>query len=98
MMFCVYVHYSCKNVSFLYHDIIGCLCVIKPTISVIVSPSVLIKSSMFQNSVLGVVLASQHFGNPLTAVPCAVSSVCHSILGSALAGIWRQSVPTQKQD
>ncbi|PQQ18710.1 putative sodium/metabolite cotransporter BASS1 chloroplastic [Prunus yedoensis var. nudiflora] len=51
-----------------------------------------------QNSVLGVVLASQHFGNPLTAVPCAVSSVCHSIFGSALAGIWRQSVPTQKQD
>ncbi|CAM8957733.1 unnamed protein product [Rhodiola kirilowii] len=26
-----------------------------------------------QNSVLGVVLATQHFGNPLTAVPCAVS-------------------------
>ncbi|KAL0545740.1 hypothetical protein IC582_015631 [Cucumis melo] len=44
-----------------------------------------------QNSVLGVVLASQHFGNPLTAVPCAVSSVCHSIFGSVLAGIWRQS-------
>ncbi|KAK1416694.1 hypothetical protein QVD17_25809 [Tagetes erecta] len=43
-----------------------------------------------QNSVLGVVLATQHFGNPLTAVPCAVSSVCHSILGSALAGIWRR--------
>ncbi|EPS66417.1 hypothetical protein M569_08357, partial [Genlisea aurea] len=42
-----------------------------------------------QNSVLGVVLATQHFGNPLTAVPCAVSSVCHSIIGSALAGIWR---------
>ncbi|KAL6196658.1 hypothetical protein ACLB2K_032272 [Fragaria x ananassa] len=45
-----------------------------------------------QNSVLGVVLATQHFGNPLTAVPCAVSSVCHSIIGSALAGIWRWSV------
>ncbi|KAG6607947.1 putative sodium/metabolite cotransporter BASS1, chloroplastic, partial [Cucurbita argyrosperma subsp. sororia] len=44
-----------------------------------------------QNSVLGVVLATQHFGNPLTAVPCAVSSVCHSIFGSVLAGIWRQS-------
>ncbi|GMH14381.1 hypothetical protein Nepgr_016222 [Nepenthes gracilis] len=43
-----------------------------------------------QNSVLGLVLASQHFGNPLTAVPCAVSSVCHSIFGSALAGIWRR--------
>ncbi|KAL3503060.1 hypothetical protein ACH5RR_037509 [Cinchona calisaya] len=51
-----------------------------------------------QNSVLGVVLATQHFGNPLTAVPCAVSSVCHSIFGSALAGIWRRSVPTQMQN
>ncbi|XP_009765749.1 putative sodium/metabolite cotransporter BASS1, chloroplastic [Nicotiana tabacum] len=50
-----------------------------------------------QNSVLGVVLATQHFGNPLTAVPCAVSSVCHSIFGSALAGIWRCSVPDQVQ-
>lgn len=42
-----------------------------------------------QNSVLGVVLANQHFSNPLTAVPCAVSSVCHSILGSLLAAFWR---------
>lgn len=50
-----------------------------------------------QNSVLGVVLASQHFGNPLTAVPCAVSSVCHSIFGSILAGIWRRSTPKQMQ-
>ncbi|XP_051151825.1 probable sodium/metabolite cotransporter BASS1, chloroplastic [Andrographis paniculata] len=45
-----------------------------------------------QNSVLGVVLATQHFGNPLTAVPCAVSSVCHSIFGSTLAGFWRRSI------
>ncbi|GAA0182327.1 primary active transporter [Lithospermum erythrorhizon] len=51
-----------------------------------------------QNSVLGVVLATQHFGNPLTAVPCAVSSVCHSIFGSALAGIWRRSIPQKMQD
>lgn len=51
-----------------------------------------------QNSVLGVVLATQHFGNPLTAAPCAVSSVCHSIFGSALAGIWRRSVPDKVQD
>ncbi|KAK8954963.1 hypothetical protein KSP39_PZI002198 [Platanthera zijinensis] len=42
-----------------------------------------------QNSVLGVVLAGQHFSNPLTAVPCAVSSICHSVYGSVLAGIWR---------
>ncbi|XP_050370015.1 probable sodium/metabolite cotransporter BASS1, chloroplastic [Argentina anserina] len=51
-----------------------------------------------QNSVLGVVLATQHFGNPLTAVPCAVSSVCHSIIGSALAGIWRRSAPKSKNE
>ncbi|XP_031269842.1 probable sodium/metabolite cotransporter BASS1, chloroplastic [Pistacia vera] len=50
-----------------------------------------------QNSVLGVVLATQHFGNPLTAVPCAVSSVCHSIFGSVLAGFWRRSAPSPKQ-
>ena len=42
-----------------------------------------------QNSVLGVLLASQHFANPLTAAPCAVSSVCHSVLGSLLAALWR---------
>ncbi|KAI9075889.1 hypothetical protein K1719_042169 [Acacia pycnantha] len=46
-----------------------------------------------QNSVLGVVLASKHFGDPLTTVPCAISSVIHSIFGSALAGFWRRSVP-----
>ncbi|KAL1537972.1 putative sodium/metabolite cotransporter bass1, chloroplastic [Salvia divinorum] len=51
-----------------------------------------------QNSVLGVVLATQHFGNPLTAVPCAVSSVCHSIFGSALAGIWRRDIPKKDRD
>ncbi|KAL6658028.1 hypothetical protein ACP70R_004275 [Stipagrostis hirtigluma subsp. patula] len=49
-----------------------------------------------QNSVLGVVLASRHFGNPLTAVPCAVSSICHSVYGSILAGIWRCMPPTDK--
>ncbi|KAJ4832209.1 putative sodium/metabolite cotransporter bass1, chloroplastic [Turnera subulata] len=51
-----------------------------------------------QNSVLGVVLATQHFGNPLTAVPCAVSSVCHSVIGSLLAGYWRGSVPAKKKE
>ncbi|XP_044481074.1 probable sodium/metabolite cotransporter BASS1, chloroplastic [Mangifera indica] len=49
-----------------------------------------------QNSVLGVVLATQHFGNPLTAVPCAVSSVCQSIFGSVLAGFWRRTAPAPK--
>lgn len=42
-----------------------------------------------QNSGLGVVLARRHFIDPLTAVPCAISSVFHSVIGSALAGWWR---------
>lgn len=51
-----------------------------------------------QNAALGVVLATNHFGDPLTTVPCAVSSVCHSIFGSILAGIWRFSVPAEIKD
>ncbi|XP_078435162.1 putative sodium/metabolite cotransporter BASS1, chloroplastic [Wolffia australiana] len=47
-----------------------------------------------QNSVLGVVLAGQHLSSPLAAVPCAVSSVCHSVAGSMLAGVWRSN-PTE---
>jgi BASS family bile acid:Na+ symporter len=42
-----------------------------------------------QNSGLGVVLARRHFADPLTAVPCAISSVFHSVIGSVLAGWWR---------
>ncbi|KAK2422742.1 bile acid transporter [Trifolium repens] len=53
-----------------------------------------------QNSALGVVLATKHFGDPLTTVPSAVSSVCHSIFGSILAAIWRfsVSVPAEIKD
>lgn len=36
-----------------------------------------------------VVLARRHFADPLTAVPCAISSVFHSVIGSVLAGWWR---------
>ncbi|MCE9631384.1 MAG: bile acid:sodium symporter family protein [Planctomycetia bacterium] len=43
-----------------------------------------------QNSGLGVVLAQRHFpAEPLTAVPCAISSVVHSLIGSGLACWWR---------
>jgi len=44
-----------------------------------------------QNSGLAVVLSRQHFANPLTAVPGAISSVVHSVLGSYLASRWRRS-------
>lgn len=41
-----------------------------------------------QNSGLGASLARQHFGDPLTAVPSAISAVFHSLIGSFLAARW----------
>jgi BASS family bile acid:Na+ symporter len=46
-----------------------------------------------QNSGLGTALARKHFIDPLTAVPCAISAVFHSIIGSLLAGFWRLRTP-----
>jgi bile acid:Na+ symporter, BASS family len=46
-----------------------------------------------QNSGLGVVLAQRHFPGTAAAVPCAISSVFHSVIGSLLAGIWRLFPP-----
>ncbi len=43
-----------------------------------------------QNSGLGVYLANKHFPETLAAVPCAISSVYHSVIGSVLAAIWRR--------
>jgi len=52
-----------------------------------------------QNSGLGAVLAKTHFAaNPLTAVPSALSSVCHSLLGSLLAGWWRLTAAENPKD
>lgn len=35
------------------------------------------------------VLASLHFADPLVAAPCALSACTHSVMGSMLAGFWR---------
>jgi BASS family bile acid:Na+ symporter len=56
-----------------------------------------------QNSGLGTVLAKKHFADPVTgvslaAVPCAISAVCHSVLGSILAAYWRNRVPKLESD
>ncbi|MBU6402005.1 MAG: bile acid:sodium symporter family protein [Verrucomicrobia bacterium] len=43
-----------------------------------------------QNSGLGVALAQKNFSSlPTAPVPCAISSVFHSVIGSLLAGWWR---------
>ncbi len=48
-----------------------------------------------QNSALAAVLCSVHFpAHPLAPVPCAISACMHSLLGSALAGLWRLRDPT----
>ncbi len=50
-----------------------------------------------QNSGLASVLATNHFANPLTAVPCAMSAFMHSVIGSVLAGIWRNSASAEEK-
>ncbi len=44
-----------------------------------------------QNSGLGVVLARQNFVDPLVAIPSAISSLFHSLIGSLVAAYWRWS-------
>ncbi|MBE7437443.1 MAG: bile acid:sodium symporter family protein [Spirochaetales bacterium] len=53
----------------------------------IVARTVSIETGM-QNSGLAVFLALKHFSDPLTALPGALSSVIHSLIGSALAWHW----------
>ncbi|MEM7156681.1 MAG: bile acid:sodium symporter family protein [Myxococcota bacterium] len=43
-----------------------------------------------QNSGLGVVLARNNFASPMVAIPAAISSLFHSLIGSVLAGYWRR--------
>ncbi len=42
-----------------------------------------------QNSGLGAYLARANFANPAIAIPSAISSATHSLIGSLAAGIWR---------
>ena len=42
-----------------------------------------------QNSGLGVELARRNFADPVTALPGALSALCHCVLGSLLAARWR---------
>lgn len=47
-----------------------------------------------QNSSLGVVLATSHFGSPLVALPPALSAIIMNIIGSSLGLVWRYLDPT----
>ncbi len=51
-----------------------------------------------QNSALGALLATLHFPDPLTPVPCAISACTHSIVGSGIAAYWRLSSAGVEED
>lgn len=51
-----------------------------------------------QNSGLATVLARSHFANPLTAIPCAISAVTHSVIGSIAAAVWRTRPGSRSPD
>jgi len=76
----VLLHAGGFGLGYLLARLCGCELKVARTISIEVG---------MQNSGLGVVLARRHFADPLTAVPCAISSVVHSVIGSLLAGLWR---------
>jgi BASS family bile acid:Na+ symporter len=51
-----------------------------------------------QNSGLGVVLAQANFANPLVALPCAISSLVHCVLGCACAAYWGRRTAKEKSE
>ena len=85
----VFVHAIGFGVGYLFAWLLGYDRTVARTISIEVG---------MQNSGLGVVLAQKHFpAEPLTAVPCAISSVVHSVIGSLLAGWWRLRADDQRR-
>lgn len=85
------LHSGAFAIGYLFASLFGYDRLIRRTISIEVG---------MQNSGLGTVLAEKHFADPATgvalaAVPCAISAVCHSVLGSILAAIWRLRPPEE---
>ncbi|MBI5504202.1 MAG: bile acid:sodium symporter family protein [Deltaproteobacteria bacterium] len=74
------LHSGGFGVGYAFGRVLGYDAVISRTISIEVG---------MQNSGLGAVLARQHFSDPLTALPAAISATFHSVIGSALAAYWR---------
>lgn len=72
-----------------------------PRLSPFISSFLLVSPStevMMQNSGLAVALAVAHFSSPLVAIPGALSSTMHSVMGSFLAGCWRIFDDRHKRD
>lgn len=77
----ILLHTCAFALGYLFAKLLGYESQIRRTVSIEVG---------MQNSGLATALATKHFpANPGTAIPCAISAVMHSIIGSALAGLWR---------
>ncbi len=78
------LHLSAFTSGYLFAWLFGYGEIIRRTISIEVG---------MQNSGLATVLAKNHFSDPLTAIPCAISAVTHSVIGSIAAVFWRTRQP-----
>ncbi len=83
------LHGGAFLIGFFFAKLLGYEELVRRTVSIEVG---------MQNSGLGTVLARKHFSDPvsglcLAAVPCAISAVFHSVIGSVLAAIWRTRIP-----
>jgi BASS family bile acid:Na+ symporter len=81
----ILLHAGGFALGYLFARLLGYGTIISRTISIEVG---------MQNSGLGAALAQKNFPLlPTAPVPCAISAVVHSVLGSLLAGIWRWRTP-----
>ena len=84
------LHAGGFGLGYLFSWLLGYDKIISRTISVEVG---------MQNSGLGAALAQTNFPQlPSAPVPCAISAVFHSVMGSILAAVWRMRTPAQEKE
>jgi BASS family bile acid:Na+ symporter len=85
-----FLHAAGFALSHLFARLFGYDEIIRRTVSIDVG---------MQDSGLGIVLAQNNFPRmPATAMPCAISAVFHSVIGSLLATIWRFRPPPPEKE
>lgn len=82
------LHAGGFGLGYLFAWVLGYGTIVNRTISIEVG---------MQNSGLGAALAQNNFPQlPTAPVPCAISAVFHSVMGSMLAAVWRLRTPEVK--
>ncbi|MHC1763807.1 MAG: bile acid:sodium symporter family protein [Verrucomicrobiia bacterium] len=83
------LHAGGFGLGYLFSWVLGYGKIVNRTISIEVG---------MQNSGLGAALAQNNFPQlPAAPVPCAISAVFHSVMGSMLAAVWRLRTPEVKR-